>query len=137
MAKLILRNSGWMMNILIDLGRNFRWLPAGAELGEPVDREFFRRRARFGGFDIVRVAPEPADNAGATDVVWLFTAAHAVPAGCFRFVGVNFYQVRAERARRAEAKRQLKAARAERAALRRECVPISGAGGQRPSSARL
>lgn len=137
MAKLILRNTGWMLGILIDLGRNFQWFPAGSKVGEPVDREFFRRRARHGGFDLLRVDPEPSDNAGPTDVVWEFTQKPASSPGCFRFVGVNFYQVRLERSRRAEANRKLKAAKAERAEIGRECAPLNRSGALTPPSRRL
>ena len=55
----------------------------------------------------------------------------------YRFVGPTPTAIRRESARRAEANRKFKTAKAERVALRRECAPILPRGRQRSNTARL
>ena len=128
--------TGWIITIMLDLSRDFCWSP-GDGTQQAVDREKVRafianKRTElgFGTFDAT-------DNLQPEELVRTARERVAGSKGYYRFVGPTPAAIRRERARRAEANRKLKTAKAERTALRRECAPIPTPGRQRSTTARL
>lgn len=134
MATQKLSPTGWIINITLDLGRDFVF--EQARVRAPVEREELRkfivekRAVRIGA-----TRAEPADNVAPGEMV--YTVSYPELRGFFRFVGPVGYCVRQERERRAEANRKRNAARAERSALRRECAPLARRPASQSSAARL
>lgn len=134
MATQNLSPTGWIINITLDLGRDFVF--EEARVRAPVDREEVRKFiAEKRAVRIGAVRAEPADNVAAGEMV--YTVSYPAVKGYFRFVGPVGYLVREERQRRAEENRKRNAVRAERAALRRECVPLTHRSQSKSAAGRL
>lgn len=128
--------SGWIITIMLDLSRDFCW-SLGDGTQQAVDRETVRAFIAnkrtilgLGTFDA-------SDNLQPEELVRTVRERVAGSKGYYRFVGPTPAAIRRERARRAEANRKLKTAKAERTALRRECAPIAPLARRRSNSARL
>ncbi len=127
--------TGWIITIMLDLSRDFCWVQDGTR--QVVDREtvraFIANKRTNLGFSTF----DPSDNLQFDELVRTVHERVDGRQGYYRFVAPTPAAIRRERARRAEANRKLKTAKAERAALRRECAPVAGPGRQRSNTARL
>lgn len=127
--------TGWI-TIMLDLSRDFCWVEKDGTR-QAVDRETMRASIANKRTYLGHSPVDSSDNLQPEE--WVRTAHEHVEGskGYYRFVAPTPAAIRREQARRAEANRKLKAAKAERGSLRRECAPINRSKPQRSNSARL
>lgn len=114
--------TGWIINITVDLARNVSWRGKDGEETR-VDREAVRSFIKDNYIQLSKGMPEDGDDLQADETVYRVQLVQS-PNGCYRFVGPDYWQIRRERASRAERARREKTAKSERGQIRKETYSV-------------